>query len=863
MSDAKNSDITAHPASAPLFAAWQADGLRRRQDILSGVPVPGAIALRSRYRHLLDPEAPPGPWNAEWSLDHWHTVIRLETDGDEAVRRNDAARASAAFTALLGLDSSPAHGVVAVHAHLGLGDIGLAADDAETATREYEKALTISAAARYRFGQLRALSGLGYVTLMFHSAGAALGLFTRAQALAEALGDTVYASTATLGMAECQERLGDLDQAVTHATEAYQGADEVGSAMGRGNAAQRLGSMLHRLDRRAEARAWLERAHAAFTEAGNPMGLTNALGGLGDILLEEDDADGAERAYAESLHVAQAAGLPRSRAHALQDLARVALVRGDWETAAERFATALAAYREIDDVLGMSNALDKLARCRARLGQDGQAVRTRLDAVFAIEEYRATHRDERSQREYRNRFAQVYAAALDAATSYGSAGSFAVVADCLAGRRLAGLFMEAARAPAGAGQLALVQELLVRADQRLVEHYRAESAAADPSEATAADGGTGMRRREHVIRMLGAVGIKHGLAPQAETSLEDLLAAVYLPPEDEGDALLAALPGDCHLLQALIDPQDESLLRWLWKDSGGTVQVGATPLPDDAAGLISMLQGDGDERTALRMADLAPLRGLLPEGLRAALSSGDGHRLIIIPVSGLWLVPWSAIPVSGRRVLGEVAAYAICPSLTVQRQLAARGEPGPATVPQQADLWRSPFVVHHALTGFQQDRAWQVTALRSPDEARQRLRSGGHAMVVTGHGRPAPGLGHYLELDQGEWLLPTDMIGARPPQRLAVISCWGGAIPGRGPTDPLSLGTLALAAGSSEILATVGELADSGPAALYVEKILAGMAAGPVPAALQAATRWILEDAGVRSELIHHWAPLVPIGTLY
>lgn len=863
MSDARNSDITAHPASAPLFAAWQADGLRQRQDLLSSVHVPGAIALRSRYRYLLDPEAPPGPWDAEWSLDTWHAVIRLEAEGDEAVHRNDAASARAAYTALLGLESSPPHSVAAVHAHLGFGDIGLAADDAETATREYEDALALAAAARYRFGQLRALVGLGYVTLIFHSAGAALDLFTTALALAGAIGDTIYASTAALGMAECQERLGNLDQAVMHATEAYQSSDEVRSAMGRGNAAQRLGSMLHRLGRRTEARGWLERAHAAFSEAGNPMGLTNALSGLGDILLEEDDTDGAERAYTESLHVAQAAGLPRSRAHALQDVARVALVRGDWEIAAGRFATALAAYREIDDVLGISNALDKLARCRARLGQASQAMRFRLDAVFAIEEYRATHRDERSQREYRNRFARVYAAALDAATSCGSAGSFGVVADCLAGRRLAGLFAEAARAPAGAGQLALLQELLVRADQRLVEQRRGDSAAIDPAETTVADGEDLRRRRERVIRMLGAVGIKHGLAPQAETSLEDLLAAVYLPPEDAGDALLAALPGDCHVLQALIDPEDAALLRWLWKDPAGTVRVGATPLPDDAAGLISMLQRDGDERIALRMADLAPLRGLLPEGLRAALSGGDGHRLIIIPVGELWLVPWSAIPVGGRRVLGEAAGYVICPSLTVQRQLAARGEPGPDTVPQQADLWRSPFVSHHGLAGFQQDPAWRVTALGSPAEARQRLRAGGQAMVVTGHGRPAPGLGHYLELDQGEWLLPTDMIGARPPRRLAVISCWGGAIPGRGPTDPLSLGTLALAAGSSEILATVGELADSGPAALYVEKVLAGMAAGPLPAALHAATRWILQDAGARSELIHHWAPLVPIGTLY
>jgi hypothetical protein len=214
----------------------------------------------------------------------------------------------------------------------------------------------------------------------------------------------------------------------------------------------------------------------------------------------------------------------------------------------------------------------------------------------------------------------------------------------------------------------------------------------------------------------------------------------------------------------------------------------------------------------------------------------------------------------------------VCPSLTVQRQLVARGAAtrgGPdcgaagGGAAQSADLWRSPFVRRHELSGFQRDPAWQVTVLASADQARQRLRAGGETMVVTGHGRPVPGLGHYLELDRDAWLLPVDLIGARPPHRLILIACWGGAVPGRGPTDPLSLATLALAAGSSEILATVGELADSELATLYVEKILAGLAVGPLPDALQAVNSWILSDPAVRDEPVHHWAPLVPFGTLY
>jgi tetratricopeptide (TPR) repeat protein len=854
-------DITRHPASAPVFAAWQATSRQRRLEILGGIRVPGPLALRSRYRHLLDPQAPPGPWDADWSREKWNAVIRLETTGDDAVHHNNAARAQAAFSALLELESSKSHPVVTVHACIGFGDIGLAQDDGEAAAGEYETALALATEAGYRFGRLRALVGLGYITLFFHSAGAALPLFAEADGLAKALDDPVYAGNAVLGLAETQERLGDLDEAVRHATEAYRIAADLGSALGRGNAAQRLGSMLHRLRRRGEARDWLERAHAAFAEADNPMGMTNVLSGLGDVLLEEDDVDGAERTYLEGLRVAEAANLPRSRAHALQDLARVTRSRGDWETAAGQFALALRAYRELDDLLGMSHAFDKLAEAHMRLGHAEQAMQVRLEAVFAIEEYRATHQDERSQREYRDRFARTYAAALDTATQCHAVGSFAVVADCLAGRRLAGLFAETARGAANTGELALLQELLARADLRLVEHQRA--APGDPSGNAPATGEDPGARRERLIRLLGAVGIKHGLVPQAEASLEDLLATVYLPPASEGDALLAALPAGCQVLQVLIDPQDEKLVRWLWREPGGAAHLGAGSLEDRAVELISILNGSDDERAEVRIADLAPLRELLPEQLRAAFASGDGHRLLVMPVGELWLVPWSAVPVDTGRVLGQAARYVVCPSLTVQRQLGARGASGQDAPRPQIDLWRSPLVHNHLLAGFGEDGRWQVNKLKSAAAAKDRLRANSQAMVVIGHGRPVPGLGHYLELDNGEWLLPVDLIGARPPRRLAMIACWGAAIPGRGPTDPLSLATLALAAGSAEILATVGELADSDAASLYVQRVLAEMADRPLFEALHAATRWILDDDGVRYGRIHHWAPLVPFGTLY
>jgi tetratricopeptide (TPR) repeat protein len=391
--DGNTGSILSHPAFPALRAAWNALDHAARARILDGVSPPGAIALRSRYRHLLYEKSPPGPWEAG----DWEAILAAEDEGDRAVSHNDSEKARAIFIRLLGLEPSETHRVVTVHARTGLGDIALAANDGESAAREYEAALAIARQDSYLFGQVKPLLGLGYVTLMFHSAGAALDWFREAAQLASAVHDPVCEGNALLGAAECEERAGDLEDAAAHALEAYGVLAEVGSTLGMGNAAHRLGAMLHRLGRPSEARHWYEQAQDAFTKAGNPMGLSNTLSGLGDVLLEADeDFDAAERSYASSLDAASKAGLSVSVAHALQDLARVSRARGDWAAAVTGFEKSLTAYIQNGDLLGMTNALDKLAQAHDQLGQSSDALATRIRAVFEIEKYRATHDDERS-----------------------------------------------------------------------------------------------------------------------------------------------------------------------------------------------------------------------------------------------------------------------------------------------------------------------------------------------------------------------------------------------------------------------------------------------------------------------------------
>ncbi len=817
--------------SGTVFSAWRT-GEPQRRSLLDGFEVPGGIALRSRYRHLLDSQAPVGPWDPGLTRERWDEIIEVETDLDQAIQNDDLDRAHDLCVRLAALEPSDSHRVVTVHARLGLGDIARAREDIEGAVCEYEAVLMICRDDGYRFGRMRALIGLSYVTLMYHSAGAARQRFAETLELARELNDQVYLGNAALGLAECHERMGDLRAAADLARVSLEVFDQLGNTLGRANAAGRLGAVLHRLDNTEGARECYEIAFSCSQQAANPMGITIALSGLADLMLDAGDHDGAEGYYLAALRTAESAGLVRSRAHALQDLGRVSYAKEDWPVAVERFELALAAYRDLDELLGMGHAAHRLAQAFESLGDVTEALRVRVQAVFTVEEYRATHRDERSQAEYRARFADTYSRALEGASRHGYPGTFALVTDCLAGRRLAGLFEETARLEADGREWSSLRELLDRADRGLAS------------------------RRDRVVRSLEISAPDQ----EGEPSIDDMLAAVYLPPAESGDGLLKALPGGCHVLQILLDPAEGSFLRWLWRDPHGEIRLGAVGLTAETVELIRLLQGNDDRRAALCLDDLRPLAVLLPEGLRKGLVEGDGQRLLLVPVGELWLVPWSAVPVSDPQVLGEVGGYVLCPSLTVQRRLASRSREE-LVRPQQVHVWRSPMIERHTLNTLEADPDWDVTALPSAAAALECFGAGVDAMIVTAHGRPAPGPIHYLELDRDERLQPIDLIGRRPPRRLVAIACWGGAVPDRSPTDPLSLATIALVGGSTDVLATVGELGDTLVATQYVERLLAALPGRQAWEALHEATRWLLSEDWVRQERIHHWAPLVPMGT--
>ena len=76
----------------------------------------------------------------------------------------------------------------------------------------------------------------------------------------------------------------------------------------------------------------------------------------------------------------------------------------------------------------------------------------------------------------------------------------------------------------------------------------------------------------------------------------------------------------------------------------------------------------------------------------------------------------------------------------------------------------------------------------APDRLLHGLARGGiDAVVIAAHGRPMPGLGHYLELGSDVILTPAEMFDSTPPKIVGppgLLRCEGSWTEQRRPVDP-------------------------------------------------------------------------------
>lgn len=833
-----SSEIADSPVSLALYSAW---AVRRDREqaarLLRSVEVPGHVALRSRYRHLLDPASRIPMDDADLSEDRWIEIVRLECVGDSALIR-DPRDAAVHFRALMELETSSSLRIVTANALQGLGDAARQADDLEAAAQHLAAALEVATADGYRFGRARALVSLGYLAMVFSSAGDAGEYFSAAAGLCGQIPDPLYRANAELGSAEVALRIGDHTQARDAASRALKVFDALGSHMGAGNAAERLAGAFRALADADEAAKALLDALAHYRAAEAVIGEVNVLDALGEVHLAAGDTAAARSCFTAAIARAGENGYRRGVLNSQQGLARTERTDENWRMAADLHRATLIGYQELGDLVGQMHSYDGLAYCARAAGGAEAELAVRIESVQALERLRSSRSNHRVQAEYRHRFLGMYRVTMRTAVETRSVAGVLFVLECLAGRRLAGL-LEALPAATAAG-MGLTAHVVALADQRLTGNL---PATAD--------------RRERALRLLGATAVRHGLAGRARNELEDLAAGLFLPLDpEEATGLLDAVPDGCHVLMLATDATTPGEISFLWRGPTGATRVGSWAL--DASTLAVMNDVVGRPNYYPTIGELSPLSSLLPAELRADLAAAASPPpLLLIPIGTLWNVPWPAITVTGTRVLGETVELSVCPSLTVQRTLSRRTTSRPST---ETVLWRNPTLDHH--------RYRLVAALGRPargvsssGQARAALlhNAGGRAVIV-GHGRSVEG-GVYLELQPGSVVTAAELLSARPPARLALICCWGLAHREASTGDPLTLGVMAMLAGAHEVLATVAELADSMEATIFIQRILSSEHT-TLAAATRDATSAVLAQPGFRSLPVAHWAPVTTLASV-
>lgn len=801
--------------------------------------VPGDVALRGRF-HLItgfmEPDLPAEQFHVDWQK--WQFQVKETLLLDQALIVHNPSKARLHANNLIDSVDEIDHPLPMVDGLIGLGDAERQDDRLEMAITHLGEAKDTAKDCGYRFGEARALVSLGYVTMSVRSLSEAVAVFEQAADICRQIDERMYLANALIGLGEANGRLRNIEAAEAAFIEGLDLCTAISSQIGILNASQHLGDLYRRQLKLDEAKSHFERAHAVAERTAASIGRINAANGLGGVLLALQETDTASEYYSSALEVAQQCGFRRGVAHAQNGMGKVAQVNGEWDQAQRYHLAAFTAFNELGDLPSAASTLTYLANLCAAVGDLPLAATCHLAAVDAIEQMRAVQSKHEYQLEYGERFARVYSNAIRSALVAKDVNAFVAAFEGIGGRRLAGML---SALPAD-----LVSEI------NLVSGLTAATTHGPWLETAASDEPHHMR----LARMLGRTAIRDELPAAVERALDDLAATLYSPFDPStGYVLLESVAKRTNLLLVCQIPDDPSVIAWL-RTSGldDDLCYGTHGLTKETLETLELLNSSGLS-PSMTPEFVEPLRSLLPQ--KALATTADG-ALTIVPLGRLWAVPWPAVPVEDS-MLGAKMALAIAPSLTVAKQAAEREE-NPIAV---AGHWQSPLVKHHRLEALVNDDRVTTYSLGSAIEASKCLRSACHdALIITAHGRPAEGIGHYLELDTDVLVEPSEFLTATPPELLILLACWGANRPGRDAGDPLTLATLALARGSRQVATTTSELADDAITSRHMNQILHRLPEMSLPVAIHQATKRFLEDERTRRGPLSRWAPIITVGTV-
>jgi tetratricopeptide (TPR) repeat protein len=260
------------------------------------------------------------------------------------------------------------------NALVGLGNVNRFSGDYSKAAGCYEKALDIARTIGDATLQSTCLLALGSMYQAWGQYPKALEYYETSAQIATKIGDTQKEGSILMGLGNTYARWGDYSKAVEYYEKALRIARNIGDNKGEGDILVNLGTVYAQVGERENAVINFLRGLIKYEEMGIPVHRPKDL--MGNLLLDMGDEKNAERLLVE-------AGFASS-------LGRLHLAKADYEGAKKYYGQLSESAEKSRNADGLFTAYTGLATAYEGMGDDKQAEKYFLKAVYLTEDLRSS-----------------------------------------------------------------------------------------------------------------------------------------------------------------------------------------------------------------------------------------------------------------------------------------------------------------------------------------------------------------------------------------------------------------------------------------------------------------------------------------
>ncbi|MBE9148014.1 CHAT domain-containing tetratricopeptide repeat protein [Coleofasciculus sp. LEGE 07092] len=275
-----------------------------------------------------------------------------------------------------------------------LGGLGNAYDslgDYAQAIEYYQQSLEIAREISNRQGEGLTLGNLGTAYYFLGDYAQAIDYHQQSLAIAQEIKDRRGEGRALNNLGSTYHALGDYSQAIEYKQQSLAIAREIKNRLGEGGALGNLGSTYHNLGDYSQAIEYHQQYLAIAREINDRDGEGLALGNLGTSYGSLGDYAQAIEYHQQSLVIAQEIKDRRGEGYALGSLGNAYDALGDYSQAIEYHQQSLAIVREIKDRHGEGYALGNLGLAYDALGDYSQAIEYQQQSLAIVQEIKDRH----------------------------------------------------------------------------------------------------------------------------------------------------------------------------------------------------------------------------------------------------------------------------------------------------------------------------------------------------------------------------------------------------------------------------------------------------------------------------------------